>query len=99
MKIEYFTKEQLKSLSKNELVRMYLKVTDLVNKSYADYEKVVHCKDCKHRPRRSNVDDEHEGFNLEFPDEKCPGLCDDDPWYNWMPRDDWYCGNGERKEE
>ena len=48
MKIEYFTKEQLKSMSKNELVRMYLKVTDLVNKSYADYEEVVHCKDCKH---------------------------------------------------
>ena len=61
-------------------------------------KELIRCKNCKHRPRRSDVDDEHEGFNLEFPDEKCPCQCED-PWYNWMPRDDWYCGNGERKEE
>ncbi len=59
---------------------------------------LVCCKDCKHRPRQL-VNDEHEGFNLEFPDEKCPCQCEDDPWYNWMPKDYWYCGNGERKEE
>ena len=61
-------------------------------------EELIRCKDCKHRPRRSNVDDEHEGLNLEFPDERCPCQCED-PWYNWMPRDDWHCGNGDRKEE
>ena len=62
------------------------------------HKELIRCKDCKHRPRRSNVDDEHEGLNLEFPDEKCPCQCED-PWYNWMPRDDWFCGNGERRTE
>lgn len=57
---------------------------------------LVRCKDCKHRPRRLG-EDEHEGLNLEFPDGKCPCQCED-PWYNWMPDDDWHCGNGERKE-
>ena len=65
---------------------------------YGELEELIRCKDCKHRPRRSNVDDEHEGLNLEFPDEKCPCQCED-PWYNWMPRDDWFCGNGERRTE
>lgn len=62
------------------------------------HKELIRCKDCKHRPRRLG-DDEHEGLNLEFlefPDEKCPCQCEGDPWYNWMPKDDWYCGNGER---
>lgn len=62
------------------------------------HKELIRCKDCKHRPRRSDVGDEHEGLNLEFPDEKCPCQCED-PWYNWMPRDDWFCGNGERRTE
>lgn len=62
------------------------------------HKELIRCKDCKHRPRRSDVGDEHEGFNLEFPDEICPCQCEDH-WYNWMPRDDWFCGNGERKEK
>ena len=86
-------------------------VKEDVNKSLNDWAKyiyllgyeeakneIVHCKDCKHRPRRSNVDDEHEGFNLEFPDWRCPCRCDDE-YYNWMPDDNWHCGNAERKEE
>lgn len=56
-----------------------------------DAVEVVRCKDCKHRPTGADRDD------LEFPDEKCPCQCEDD-WYNWKPADDWYCGNGERKE-
>lgn len=62
-----------------------------------DIVSVIRCKDCKHRPRRI---DENGGnrFNLEFPDYRCPCRCDDG-WYNWMPDDDWYCRNAERKEE
>ena len=52
---------------------------------------VVRCKDCKHRPTGTNRDD------LEFPDEKCPCQCEDF-WYSWKPSDNWYCGNGERKD-
>lgn len=52
---------------------------------------VVMCKDCKHRPTGTNRDD------LEFPDDKCPCQCED-YWYSWKPSDDWFCGNGERKD-
>lgn len=57
---------------------------------------LVRCKDCKHRPKRLE-EGEGEGFNLEFPDYKCPCQCDDG-WYNWMPDDNWFCRDGERKE-
>ena len=52
---------------------------------------LVRCKDCKHRPTGTNRDD------LEFPDDKCPCQCEDF-WYSWKPSDDWFCGNGERKD-
>lgn len=52
---------------------------------------VVRCKNCKHRPTGTNRDD------LEFPDDKCPCQCEDF-WYSWKPSDDWFCGNGERKD-
>lgn len=52
---------------------------------------VVRCRDCKHRPTGTNRDD------LEFPDDKCPCRCEDF-WYSWKPSDDWFCGNGERKD-
>lgn len=52
---------------------------------------VIRCKDCKHRPTGETGDD------LEFPDDECPCQCDD-YWYNWKPADNWFCGNGERKD-
>ena len=60
-----------------------------------EFAKVTRCKDCKHRPRR--IDESGYRFNLEFPDYRCPCRCEDD-WYSWMPDDDWFCGNGERKD-
>lgn len=51
----------------------------------------VRCNDCKHRPTGTNRDD------LVFPDDKCPCQCEDF-WYSWKPSDDWFCGNGERKD-
>lgn len=70
-------------------------------KSYSDGRPIykvtgelIRCKDCKHRP---TINGEYKnGFSLEFPDYKCPCQCDDG-YYSWMPKDDWYCGNGERK--
>lgn len=58
---------------------------------------LIQCKDCKHRPKRMG-DDDQEGYNLIFPDRMCPCQCDD-PWFNWMPKDYWYCAYAERKEE
>lgn len=61
-------------------------------------KELVRCKDCKHRP---TIDDEHRrnGSDLKFPTHKCPCECYGDGYYSWMPKDDFYCGNGERKEE
>jgi hypothetical protein len=55
---------------------------------------VVLCKDCKHRPIKPN--DYENGFDLEFPDNKCPCQNGDDGWYSWYPADNWYCADGER---
>ena len=59
---------------------------------------VVRCKDCKHRP--IDTGGHNYGQDLFFPDENnvCPCQCDDQ-WYSWMPGDDWFCANGERREE
>lgn len=51
---------------------------------------IIRCKECKHRP----ILDE-EGEELHFPTYKCPCQCEDF-YYSWMPKDDWFCGNGER---
>ena len=59
---------------------------------------LIRCKDCKHRPTLKYCN-KIEGFNLRFPDNRCPCQCEDDPFYSWMPSDDWHCGNGEMKEE
>ena len=58
-------------------------------------EAIVRCKDCIHRP----TGDQYK-HNLEFPDSdyKCPCQCEDF-WYSWMPKDDWYCANGERRTD
>lgn len=65
------------------------------NGAQGECKPLVVCKECKHRPKRLYEDD-RDGFNLEFPDERCPCQCSDG-WYNWMPDDDWFCGNGEVK--
>ena len=54
---------------------------------------VVRCKDCEYKPVGTGCN-----HDLEFPVHyKCPCECDD-YWYSWMPKDDFFCGNGERKE-
>ena len=67
------------------------------NEYYGVGRRLIHCCECKHKPKR-NYDDDRDGFNLEFPDERCPCQCSD-PWYSWMPDDNWYCVNGERKTD
>ena len=54
---------------------------------------VVRCKDCIHKPRGTR--NKHD---MEFPDDICPCQCED-YWYSWMPYDDWFCANGERRED
>ena len=59
---------------------------------------IVYCKNCKHRPIDNRTKEHPSNFNIEFPDGKCPCQCDDG-WYSWYPSDDWFCGNGEAKDE
>lgn len=65
-------------------------------KLFQSQPEVIRCKDCKHRPSREF--EGAEGFALEFPDYRCPCQCDDG-YYSWYPNDDWYCADGERKEQ
>lgn len=61
---------------------------------------IVRCKDCKHRPKEPNLKTYESGFYLEFPeDSKCPCQCSGDQYYSWYPEDDWFCANGEKREE
>ena len=57
----------------------------------ADVVEVVRCRECIHRPSGTGVN-----HDVKFPDDACPCQCPD-PWYSWVPPDDWYCASGERK--
>ena len=56
---------------------------------------IIRCKDCKHKPTGSGVN-----HDINFPkqDYRCPCRCEA-YWYSWMPDDDWFCANGERRED
>lgn len=58
-----------------------------------DAEPVVRCRDCKHKPSGDGAN-----HNVEFPDGICPCQCED-YWYSWIPKDNFFCAWGERKEE
>lgn len=45
---------------------------------------VVRCKDCKYYKTESG---------------ECPANNGDDPYYSWIPKPDWYCAEGKRKED
>ena len=60
-----------------------------------NHGELVRCKDCKHRP----TDPENKGYEyLVFPDQTCPCQVDD-CYYSWMPEDDWFCADGERRDD
>ena len=63
-------------------------------------EEIIRCKECKHRPIKEDADGEDYGFNVIAPngDERCPCLVEDG-WYSWMPKDNFFCGYGEREDE
>ena len=85
-----------------ELSNGVVDIDDIYNAPTIDVVSVdlVRCKDCKHRPIKEDANGENYGFNLIEPtegDERCPCLVSDG-WYSWMPKDDFYCSYGERKE-
>jgi hypothetical protein len=73
-------------------------ISDAIHETAKQFRQtIVRCKDCKHRPIKPN--DYENGFDLEFPDNKCPCQNGDDGWYSWYPADNWYCAEGERRTE
>lgn len=74
--------------------------------------RIIRCKDCKHRPSFRYDDDGDKyvegpryqetlknGLTVTFEDETCPCVNGWDFYYSYIPKDDWYCANGERREE
>lgn len=57
---------------------------------------IVRCEYCIHRPIDPVGDNNPEDF--EHPDDICPCICTD-YFYSWMPEDDWFCANGERRNQ
>lgn len=74
---------------------------DTIERLPSAQPEIIRCKDCKHQPvTNDNYDDDEWdcGFNIEFPDYKCPCQCDDG-YYNRLPDDNWFCGNAERRTD
>ena len=65
-------------------------------KKIIDWAPLVRCKDCIHRP--TDTGGHGDGFDIEFPDNICPCQVED-PYYSWVPKDDWFCPDGERRED
>lgn len=74
-----------------------------------DAVEVVRCCECKYRPHLRDAVDEDDaeelkqGYfdvsDLRFPTEgKCPCQVLDDEFYSWIPKDDWFCADGERRD-
>lgn len=60
---------------------------------------LIRCKDCKHKPYRSVGHNGKPTITCCPPnDETCPFLCDD-PYYDKIPPDDFFCAYGEAKDD
>lgn len=64
-------------------------------------KEIVLCRDCKHRPLPGSeaplLDDAEASFEGER-DYRCPCLCYDS-YYSWTPKDNFFCGYGERRKD
>ena len=70
----------------------------LNNYQTADMVEVVRCKDCKHR---GYIVKDSRGYEwIEYEETShCPFQCYDDDYYNRLSEDDFFCANGERRED
>lgn len=68
----------------------------------ANAVEVVRCNECIHRPyvvpAKYNSRGQCEKYScVDSIDDVCPYICDD-RWYNLVPKDNFFCAYGERKE-
>lgn len=74
--------------------------------------KLVRCKDCKHRPAFRDDEDGNRyvegpryqetlknGLTVTLEDTGCPCVNGLDSYFSYIPKDDWFCANGERRAE
>lgn len=62
---------------------------------------IVRCKNCIHRPIKGEEgvhDTDPPKDSRGYEDNTCPCLCDD-YWYSWYPSDEWFCPEGESREQ
>ena len=87
----------LSTMQKEEFLPLIGKTVTEVAEILKLPEAIVYCIDCKHRPSiHPGYEECYDGFGIEFPDNVCPCQCEDG-WYNWMPKDNWFCAKGEKK--
>lgn len=83
-------------IDEEELLKRLRDSKKQYQRGYEDREQeIVRCKDCMHRPK--DPESKGVGQSLVFPDDVCPCQIGDN-WYSWMPKDDWFCADGERHE-
>ena len=70
----------------------------IVRQKSVDAVRVVRCKNRKRFPVDEGDRTTIGGFGLVFPDDECSCKCEDG-FYSWMPDDDWFCANGERRDD
>ena len=76
-------------------------IADMIGDAPTIELETIRCRDCKHKPHPTDYYDRSEpdcGFEIIFPDYKCPCRCADE-YYNLVPDDNWFCGNAERRED
>lgn len=77
------------------VINHYVQITE---KNLGHAEDIVRCKDCVHKPYVVDVFHASYGDVPVLESDKCPCVNKDDYFYSHMPDDDWFCGNGERRE-
>ena len=78
--------------------QQWIPVTERLPFPTADMVEVVRCKDCKHR---GYIVKDSRGYEwIEYEETShCPFQCYDDDYYNRLSEDDFFCANGERRED
>lgn len=96
----WFENEEPK-LTEQQLEDIVYENKKAYERGYSDRDKeIIRCKNCKHRPKEPDWKTYVSGFDLEFPENsKCPCQCIEDGWYSWYPKDNWFCANGEWRND
>ena len=103
--LEYFHGEDIILKDRKEFkawlerIHWHVLECDKLARQLEEQPEIIRCKNCKHKPYPSdNYDYDNSGFEIIFPDYRCPCRCEDE-YYNHIPDDDWFCGNAERRTD